>query len=62
MEYKIHLFKKPAAGAARIEILCRSPTLENVQNFRKGGSVGKPSDVSKRSAFTTVIKLWPYNA
>ena len=45
MEGKIHLPKKPAAGAARIGILYRSPPLENVQNFRKGGgSVEKPSD------------------
>ena len=43
MERKIPLLKKPAAGAARIEILYRSP-LENVQNFWKGGSVEKPSD------------------
>ena len=38
MEGKIHILKKPAAGAARIGILYRSPPpLENVQNFRKGG-------------------------
>ena len=45
MESKIYLLKKPAAGAARIGILYRSPPLENVQNFWKGGgSVEKPSD------------------
>ena len=37
MEGEIYLLKKPAAGAARIGILYRSPPLENVQNFRKGG-------------------------
>ena len=46
MESKIHLLKKPAAGAARIGILYRSPPLENVQKFRKGGgSVRKSCDV-----------------
>ena len=45
MESKIHLLKKPAAGAARIGILYRSPPLENVQNFRKGGSVRNYCDV-----------------
>ena len=39
METKIHLPKKPAAGAARIGILYRSPPLENVQNIRKGGGI-----------------------
>ena len=48
MEGKSHLFEKPAAGATRIWILYRSPPLENDQNFRKGGSVGKPSDLIKR--------------
>ena len=38
MESKINFLKKPAAGAARIWILYRSP-LENVQHFRKRGSV-----------------------
>ena len=30
-------YEKPAAGAARFWILYRSPPLENVQKFRKGG-------------------------
>ena len=51
MEGKIHLPKKPAAGAARIGILYRSPPLENVQNFRKGGgSVGISPDMFARNA------------
>ena len=49
MKGKIHLLKKPAAGAARIGILYRSPPLEHVQNFRKGGgSVEKPSDIDNK--------------
>ena len=39
MEGKIHFLKKRAAGAARTWILYRPPPLENLQNFRKGGSV-----------------------
>ena len=35
LEGKIHLFKKPAAGAARIWILYRFP-FEILQIFRKG--------------------------
>ena len=45
IERKIHLLKKPAAGAARIEILYRSPPLKMSKIFGRGGSVGKPSDM-----------------
>ena len=37
MDGKCFLFKKPAAGAARIWILYRSPPLENAKKNRKGG-------------------------
>ena len=37
MEGKIHLFKKPAAGAARIWILYRSPPPWKCQKFSEGG-------------------------
>ena len=58
MESKIHLLKKPAAGAARIGILYRSPPLENVQKFRKGGgSVRKSCDTLKM--FVKSIEHFP---
>ena len=57
MESKIKFLKKPAAGAARIWILYRSP-LENVQNFRKGGSVRIYPDVCIFPHFMNFISFY----
>ena len=68
MESKIYLLKKPAAGAARIGILYRSPPLVNVQNFRKGGgSVEISPDVSKfehgpQKVFPATIRIILYRS
>ena len=48
MEGKIHLPKKPAAGAARIGILYRSPPLKMSKIFGRGGSVENYPDLKEK--------------
>ena len=59
MESEIYPLEKPAAGAARIDILYRS-FLENVQHFRKGGVAffGNPCDVHDRVLRPTPPRTW----